>query len=216
MNKSRKTVPKAIQEAMQGLAFWIGYQHRLFPDHDLVEGAVVSELYRLLARHSTSDNWVIPECAYSRFSKFKATDEETRADILVALRGDNSHTDVFQEKNKVTGVEYVLEIKRSNAPVATLKSDIRRLHECLKGLRKEERAFLIVVSQAAKPQAIRGFGSLVNSNGTASRSLPKSISAESGVDIPVHVCRVCKATSTFNSKRNGSAHYVVLIEVLRR
>lgn len=201
---------------MQGLAFWIGYQHRLFPNHDLVEGAVVAEFYRLLARHTDPSEVVIPECAYARIINGHPNDSNERADVVVALKGKQNPAELHRsKKKKITGVEFIMEVKRSGVPISMLKNDIRRLQACLNKSRKKARAFLLVVSQAGVPRSIRGFGSLINASGTASRRLPKTIEAETGLRVPVHIRRVCKATSSFDSKRHSSAHYVVLIEVLR-
>jgi hypothetical protein len=65
MKKTVSTVPTLIQQSMQGLAFWIGYQHHLFSKHDLLEGAVVAEFYRLLSRYAEKSEAVLPERAYS-------------------------------------------------------------------------------------------------------------------------------------------------------
>lgn len=61
--KNTNLVPGMIGQAMQGLAFWVGYQHLLLRDHELLEGSITSELYRLMA-HYTDRNILIEQEKY--------------------------------------------------------------------------------------------------------------------------------------------------------
>lgn len=217
--KTRTDPPSAVVEAMQGLAFWIGYQHRLFPHHDLVEGAVVAEMYRLLDRHiDRRELLVIPECSYARLRTGRrvggtAIEGSQRADIVVAASTNHRKADQNEDRKvPIHDVRYVMEVKRS---VAQIQGDILRLHQCLVTADEATRAFLVLVSQAGKPRAVRGLEGFVDGKGNANRKSPRTLTVSGDVAVPIRVRRVCKASASFKPDTEKSTHYVTLIEVLK-
>lgn len=215
--KNTNLVPGAIGQAMQGLAFWLGYQHLLFRDHELLEGSVTAELYRLMAHYSDRNILIEPEKSYSALGVPSKEAGNARADLVVSSYPNAAELKLARKinKNKISAanIHYIVEVKRALAPISKIKADIARLHKCLTVMPEGTRAFVLIVSQARKPRKINGFGDLVTENGVATKPSQRRIAVSEDFLVPIKIRRVCKASASFDAMKSNSAHYVVLIEV---
>lgn len=215
--KNTNRVPSMIGQAMQGLAFWMGYQHLLFRDHELLEGSITAELYRLITHYTDRNTLIVPEKSYISLGVPSIDAGNSRADLVVSGYPNEVELKLARKtnKNKVSAANfhYVLEVKRALAPNFKIKADIARLHKCLKSMPEGTRAFVLIVSQARKPRKINGFGDLVAENGVAAKPSQNRIAISEEFLVPIKIRRVCKASASFDAMKSNSAHYVVLIEV---
>lgn len=216
--KNTNRVPGMIGQAMQGLAFWMGYQHLLFRDHELLEGSITAELYRLITHYIDRNTLIEPEKSYTALGVPSIDAGNSRADLIVSGYPNEAALKLARKtnkKNKISSANfhYVVEVKRALAPISKIKADIARLHNCLKVMPKGTRAFVLIVSQARKPRKIYGFGDLVAENGVAAKPSQNRIAISEDFLVPIKIRRVCKASASFDAMKSNSAHYVVLIEV---
>jgi len=215
--KNTKLVPGMIGQAMQGLAFWVGYQHLLLRDHELLEGSITSELYRLMAHYTDCNILIEPEKLYTALGVPSIDAGNSRADLVVSGYPNEVELKLARKTNKnkmlAANFYYVVEVKRALAPNFKITADIARLHKCLKAMPGGTRAFLLIVSQARKPRKINGFGDLVTKNGVAAKPSQSRIAVSGDFLVPIKIRRVCKASASFDAMKSNSAHYVVLIEV---
>lgn len=193
--------PKFLENALQGLAFWIGHRHSLFRSYPLPEGAMVAEACNLIQANMSDSLELKPEVQYRRLvtpgTQLVGIGDLARADLVVLSRhGANGSANDFER------VHFVMKVKRGSATKAGIDDDLKRLYTFLGGTQTNARAFLIVVSESKAPTRFITEGK--------SRLGSHSIPGTSGC---FHVRRTVKAAATF-SKRN-SAHYVCLLEVFR-
>lgn len=130
-------VPDYIINAMQGLAYWIGYKKRLYKYYSLSESAVVTEFCALLQAGLNDNEYVLCERQYCNFFS-KTTDfKKCRMDITVA-ECDESEKESFkkcifdsqskQEKGILKNIaKVVFEVKLLNSPDELKKDDFHRL-----------------------------------------------------------------------------------------
>lgn len=215
--KNTNRVPGMIGQAMQGLAFWMGYQHLLLRDHELLEGSITSELYRLMAHYKDRNILLESEKSYTALGVPSKDAGNSRADLVVSGYPYEAELKLARKTNKnkmsAANFHYVVEVKRALAPNFKIKADIARLHRCLKVMPEGTRAFVLIVSQARKPRKINGFGDLVTENGVAAKLSQSRIAVSEDFLVPIKIRRVCKASASFDAMKSNSAHYVVLIEV---
>ena len=63
---NHKKVPVWLERTLQGLAYWIGYSEQYYREHDLTEGAIVSEVCKLIQANSQGTFKVECEVDYAR------------------------------------------------------------------------------------------------------------------------------------------------------
>jgi hypothetical protein len=202
MGVSLEPWPNWAEQALQGLAFWIGHRHALYRHYPLSEGALVAETCNLIHAHLGDGESLLCEEQYKRLLPTRVLPagigSKSRADLVV-IDGISAK----DAKAKATLAEVavaVVEVKRYSAPKAQIDYDLQRL-AMLKLAVPRIRAFLFVVSEAKRParfvspdgRAILGETPIPNSNGH------------------YRVRRACKATAAFSGKE--TAHYACIIEV---
>jgi hypothetical protein len=198
MKKRLEPWPDWIERALQGAAFWIGHRQSLYADYPLSEAAIVTEICNLIHANFSDGHRLLCEVQYSVFLKGRGDPtiltERARIDLIVAERA------TVKGKAKLRPT-FVFEVKRANAPRAQINSDLRRLAE-VKRVRPASRAFLIVVSEGARPKRF------VSAEG-------KSIRGRHAFGEGAHyrVRRTLKAARAFKGK--NTAHYACLIEVYK-
>lgn len=193
--------PRFLENALQGLAFWIGHRHSLFRSYPLPEGAIVAEACNLIQANLSDTLELRPECQYQRLVRpgtpLNGIGDMARADLVIFSR--HGGNDLSNDSDRV---HFVIELKRGSAAKANIDNDLKRLYTFLNGTQTNARAFLILVSESkAPPRFVIGGKSQLGSH-----SIPGSQGC-------FHVRRTVKAAASFSNKH--SAHYVCLIEVFR-
>jgi hypothetical protein len=203
MGQSLEPWPTWAEKALQGLAFWIGHRHSLYPNYPLGESALVAETCNLifanLGRHET----LLCERQYAgelmpRRAWPAAQGPRARADLAI-VKG-LSYEAANGQKSLQGYVSAVIEVKRASAPKGQIDQDLKRL-AILKLSNPVVRALLFVVAEAHRPKRF------VAPEGKA--ILGKNEIPET--DAHYRVRRACKAAAAFSGKE--SAHYACIVEV---
>jgi hypothetical protein len=196
--------PTWSEKALQGLAFWIGHRHALYPNYPLGEAALVAETCNLIFANLGPAEILVCERQYTLLMPDGAWPAQlgakSRADLVV-LSG-LSHGEVERQRSLVTNLSAVIEVKRASAPKAQIDQDLKRL-AVLKRANPNVRALLFIVAEAHRPKrfvAPEGKAILGKNN------IP-------GEDAHYRVRRACKAAAAFSGKE--SAHYACIIEVFQ-
>ncbi|WP_155987027.1 hypothetical protein [Thioalkalivibrio sp. ALE11] len=193
--------PRFLENALQGLAFWIGHRHSLFRSYPLPEGAMVAEACNLIQANLSDSLELRPECQYKRLvqpdAQLNGIGDLARADLVVFSRNIGNEPNGDPDR-----VQFVMEVKRGSAANANINDDLKRLYTFLSGTQTNARAFLIVVSESKAPARFVAGGK----SRLGSHPIPDSLGC-------FHVRRTVKAAASFSNK--NSAHYVCLIEVFR-
>ena len=195
--------PEWSERALQGLAFWIGHRHALFPDYPLPEAALVTEACNLIHANLDTNQRLLCEVQYTRLVPRggwkNSHGSRSRADLVVIRKGRNSAWP-SSASNLHTFAEVVIEVKRGTAPKAQIDNDLQRL-AALKDENPNVRAMLFLVSESKRPKRF------VSKEGRAilgECSVPNA-------SANYRVRRACKAASAFSGKE--TAHYGCIIEV---
>lgn len=202
MGKSLDRWPNWSEKALQGLAFWIGHRHALYPNYPLGESALVAEACNLIFANLGPGEVLLCERQYTQLMPDGAWPRDqgarSRADLTVVTGLTHSQA----EKNPSLGsfLSAVIEVKRASAPRAQIDQDLSRL-AILKNANPTVRALLFVVAEAHRPKRF------VSPEGKAilgKNDIP-------GKNAHYRVRRACKAAAAFSGKE--SAHYACIIEV---
>jgi len=206
MDKKQNDRQQWLIDALQGLAFWMGYRQKLFNGYPLSEAAIVSELCHLIQTNKPDCLKLQPERMYKDLvslesGKKKPNDTwgQTRADLVLCGKESKAKG---RKDNISDSVRLVIEVKRGSASKQDIEEDLRRLHKFLKAHHSGARAFLFVLSEGRVPN-----GEFVK-DGKAWRGKPPITGCDGGF---YQVRRVLKATLSFKGKEN--AHYACLAEV---
>ena len=196
-------IPKWASPALQGLAFWLGYQHAYGIAERLSEGAIATEFLRLMVAHCDSNRALesevlyrhVPEVAFQR----KSIGSCDRADLVVATTRRKARNLAFPPAS----VEAIIEVKHNRSQFAKVWEDIDRLGQQRKLSKARIRCFLIYASVAKRPR-------FTDDSGAATSRI-----ATSPCGTRYKIRRVCRATSRIPSKNpDASGHYAILIEVI--
>lgn len=188
-SKTNDRIPSWLENAIQGITFWIGHRRAVYRHHELTEGAIVGELSNLIQANLRDKLRLSCEVKYTTLSVKKAFDK--------TLEGGRVDLAVYsQTRSRRRAYSTVVEVKRSTAAVDQINKDFSRL-SAFKKHNPNIRAFLIIVSQARKPTRF------VSSTGGAEQTRVDAVRTR--------VRRVCSASSAL--KRGDSAHYAVAVEV---
>lgn len=207
MGKRLDSCPTWSQKALQGLVFWIGHRHSLYPNYPLGESALIAEICNLIFTNLGSQNLrsqevLLCERQYTQLMPPGTWPSrlglKSRAD-LVLVHG-LTHAQAEQQKSLVNHISFVIEVKRASSARGQIDQDLKRL-ATFKGANPHARAFLFVVSEVRRPKRF------VSSNGKAIRRT----TTISGTSSHYKIRRVCKAAASFNGKE--SANYACIIEV---
>lgn len=195
--------PRWLENAIQGLAFWIGHRRAMFPHYPLSEGALVAELCNLIQVNLGDDHCLFPEIAYSRITTGAGTPEgiptKARADLVLF---NGSRSDIEERSDLVTPASAVIEVKRASAGPSLINDDLRRLAQARQA-NMGMRGFLVVASEAKQP----------------ARFVARGISKRGKAPIPglsswyYRVRRTTKAASSYKALQGQ--HYICMIEVFR-
>lgn len=194
--------PAWSEKALQGLAFWIGHRHALYPNYPLGESALVAEACNLIFANLGADEVLLCERQYTQLMPEGSWPREqglkSRADLTVTT--GLTHAQAAAGESLLGHLSAVIEVKRASAPRAQIDQDLKRL-AILKNANPTVRALLFVVAEAHRPKRF------VAPEGKA--ILGKS--AIPGQNAHYRVRRACKAAAAFSGKE--SAHYACIIEV---
>ncbi|MDZ7663154.1 hypothetical protein [Thiohalophilus sp.] len=190
-----------LEDALQGLAFWVGYRRSYFRDYPLAEAALIAETCNLIQSKITDAQVLRPEVLYRRLADTSMKDELRdlwRADLAIL---DAAYPNPYQD-NVWDAVHFIFEVKRGSSPKAEIDQDLRRLFHFKEVCRSGARAFLIVVSEAKLPKRF------VDPKKGKSKLHGHPIPGTTGV---YHVRRTVKAASSFDRKE--TANFACICEV---
>lgn len=198
--------PKFLENALQGLAFWIGHRHSLFRFHPLTEGAMVAEACNLIFANLSDDLILKPECKYQRLLPQNVVENDlsnsARADLVILSKNaKNSLKNNGAELSTFT--HFVMEVKRGSSSKAAIDDDLRRLFAFLRSHPGNARGFLILISESKSPTRFVSNGK----SKLGTHEIPNS-------DGCYHVRRTVKAAASFSNTKK--AHYACLIEVFTK
>lgn len=192
---------KWLENALQGLAFWIGHRHSFFHTYPLPEGALVAEACNLIQSNLPADLILLPECMYGNLipigTEIDGVTGQSRADLVIC---DRNAASVGRKGNVAEHVRFVFEVKRGSATEKEINTDLARLYGFLSATHTQARGFLFIVCEGrSHPRFIKNGKSILGMH-----ELP-------GKQGHFRVRRTVKAAASFSGKE--TAHYVCLIEV---
>lgn len=164
MSKPLDRSPVWSQRALQGLSFWIGHRHALYPHYPLTEGALVAEACNLIYANLDAGEVLLCEQQYLNLVQTgkwpSKLGRRARADLVIAEEG----AQLAAKENRSIGDQVIaaIEVKRASAPKSLIDEDLERLAN-FKSRNKGARAFLFVVAEAERPKEF------VTEGGTAIR-----------------------------------------------
>lgn len=139
--------PKFLENALQGLAFWIGHRHAFFRHYPLTEGALVGEMCNLIQANLSDSLILVPECQYSRLVpidiKIDGMSQLSPSDLVILAKDASDNRD---DGPLYPFVHFVIEVKRGLATKSEIDNDLKRLATFLKVTETNARGFLIVVA----------------------------------------------------------------------
>ena len=194
--------PQWLEDAIQGLAFWIGHRRAMFRYHPLSEGALVAELCNLIQVNLGDQECLHPEVPYSRITGGHlpgGIPTRARAD-LVLLRGFRD--EIPRADDLSDRAVAAVEVKRGTAGKALIDEDLRRL-SLARSANPNMRAFLVIASEARQP------GRFVSNGKSRLGKTPVPNSPE----WHYRVRRTCKAAASFSALK--AQHYVCMLEIFR-
>ena len=211
-------VPGWADSALQGITYWIGWNHTKFRHWPLTEGAIVAELQRLIDASLESNEALFPEVnAHNlvQLDPFPADIKGCRYDMVVAKRKQQKKERWLRPATDELSqyATAVIEVKR-NPAFQELKKDIRKLANLAKYSKKTR--FFVVVTSEGKPFT-KDLAVKVNNGDYHAKKTMCSLNDGDGTSTAKYkVRRLCRALSTVSpiaNKRQGGRHYACLIEV---
>ena len=118
---------------MQGLAFWLGYEHERFRHHPLTEGAIIGEFARLLESQNGVRTHL--EKQYKELVRKEHVRGGERTDVVFTLNAPSNQSSNAAGKSidAFAFPDGVIEVKRASASMSDIVKDIERLanlHRC--------------------------------------------------------------------------------------
>ena len=204
MSATLQPIPEWSSRTLQGLAYWLGYQDAFGIADQLNEGAIATEVMRLIVAHGHTPQAVEAEVYYKHVPETKVArrDESSgaRADLVVASAKREDRKEAFRRLQ----VSALVEVKHGRSQPGKIDEDLDRLSENLAGARRSLRGFLVYAALTAHPR-------FVNAVGRAEQGIKRT---KNGTRFRVR--RVCRAVpGSPRPDRRCYAGYAVLVEVLR-
>lgn len=188
-----EAVQKYIEDSLQALAFWVGYQHQIYRHHILPEGAIVAELARMIDGIVKNGAQTHCERMYRELVNIGDWNNNERVDIALI------------EEKKDAHVLAMIEVKRASSPVKEFEADIAALSK-FKMHNPGALTFVVVVSQAKRPRK------WVNDKGVAIRKMMQTkLTDDQGLPFQYKVVRALKSGCSFKSI--DRANFCCLIKV---
>jgi hypothetical protein len=199
MSKNTEEVRNAIENSLQGLAFWMGYRNTTCYEYVFSEYLLVDEFSFLLKNLLGKEYIIEKEVQYSE--PFPEIEKGDTMDLLITDKDSKNHA--------------VIEVKRWRVRDRTnnerryirkeeIEKDIIRLAE-VKKINKDIPCFFILISEKARP------AEYVGKNGNA---VKKEFKIKGYDDLEYSVIRALKASSSFEKKEN--AYYCCLFEISKK
>lgn len=116
-------LPRFIQAGIRGVLYWMGYRNSIYKSHDIMEGAIVEEITKIIKAHLSTKKEIKCEFPYNKIdysSKSKTSDRSQRADFVIKYKKK------FLE-GKITSIFEVKRFKKTN--IKLIKKDIDKLTE---------------------------------------------------------------------------------------
>lgn len=198
-------IPNWASPALQGLAFWLGYQHAYGIGNHLSEGAIATEFQRLMVAHREGGRALEPEVMYRHVPELAANpairESRARADLIVSHNGRSDRSRPYP----AGAVEALIEVKHNRSQIAKVWEDIDFLGE-QRAFSPGIRAFLIYASVGKRPTHF-------TDDTGAAPSGARIQQTTNGTRYKIR--RVCRATSRIPQTNTlASGHYALMIEVI--
>jgi len=201
-NNTENKIRPAIEDSLQGVAFWMGYRNTTCHKYVFTEYSLVNEFSSLLKSLLGKEYIIKREEKYSNhFPEIKKGD---KMDLFITDKNGKKYAVIevkrWRVKNRTTkeGDEerrYISEIE--------IKKDIIRLAKLKRN--NDIPCFFILISERARP------AEYVGENGNA---VKKEFKIEGYDDLKYSVIRVLKASASFKEKEN--AYYCCLVEIFKK
>jgi len=133
---AKEVIQNYIEDSLQALAFWVGYQHQVYRHHDLPEGAIVAELARLIDGKIKNGTHIHLEKMYRELDENGEWKIKERVDIAL-----------IKDKHVLA----MIEVKKASFSRKIIEKDIAALSE-FKKKNPNVLTFVVVVSQAKRPK----------------------------------------------------------------
>jgi hypothetical protein len=201
-NNTETKIRPAIEDSLQGLAFWMGYRNTICHEYVFNEHSLVDEFSFLLKSLLGKEYTIKREGINSKH--FPEIEKGDRMDLFITDKDGKEKYVVIEVKrwrvkNRITkeGKE-----KKRYMSKKEIEKDIIRLAE-VKKRNNDIPCFFILISEEAKPAMF------VGKNGNA----VKKFKIEGHDDLEYSI-RVLKASSSFEKKEN--AYYCCLVEIFKK
>jgi len=203
MSKNTEEVRNAIENSLQGLAFWMGYRNTTCYKYVFTENSLVKEFSSLLKSLLGKEYIIKREEKYS--NHFPEIKKGYKMDLFITDKDGKKKYAVIEVKrwrvkNRTTkeGDE-----KRRYMYKREIEKDIIRLAE-VKRNNNDIPCFFILISERARPDLyVRKEGYAINKK-----------SPIKGYDDLKYSTRVLKASASFEKKEN--AYYCCLVEIFKK
>ena len=201
MSKNTNKIRPAIEDSLQGLAFWMGYRNTICHEYIFNEYSLVEEFSFLLKSLLGKEYTIKREEPYSKhFSKIKGgkmdlfiTDKDGKEKYAVIEAKRWRVKDITNQKGEKEE-RYITDNE--------IERDIIRLAKVKKG-DNDIPCFFILISERARP------AEFVGENGKAVKKEFKK-----KVENLEYSTRILKASASFEKKEN--AYYCCLVEILKK
>lgn len=205
-NRKLQKIDAWLEEAFQGLAYWIGYRRAMFRGHTIPELAITAEALCLIQSHLPSDCLLLVERMYRTIAGNKKKWSSKRADFVICKKGNER---IRRETDISENVKYIFEVKRGNAGKKNIDNDLCRLSK-IKDKNNRIRAFMILVYERTNSSEYIKNGKAIKGKIQIGKNNTKTSDCKD-VKGYCRVRRVLKAASSLSSKSYG--HYVCILEV---
>ena len=112
-------LPGWTDPALQGITYWMGWNHTKFRHWPLTEGAIVAELQRLIDSKLESDKALFPEvgaCDLVKSTPFPKEIKGCRYDMVIAKKKQKEQNDILlrpKTEELFTYATAVIEVQRN-------------------------------------------------------------------------------------------------------
>jgi len=205
-----KEIQLTLQEAMQGICYWVAHRHSYYYKHPLPEGAIVAELANLIEGRLPAGQHLYCEIMMRHFlhKPYSHAFSDRRADLIIT--SEKNKPKEYKDHYFADTVNTVIELKRGVAAKMYIDGDLRRLAE-IKRFKPELTTYLMIVSEYNLPRQYNWFAkSDLRANAADAVAAKQRIYIDA-IEGDVVVRRVCKAMASSKAKQ---VHSAVLVEVL--
>lgn len=131
-------LPPFIQAGIRGILYWMGHRNSIYKSHDIMEGAIVEEITKIIKAHLSTNKEIKCEFPYNKIDpsiKSENGNRTQRADFVIK----------YKKKFSDGKIKYIFEVKRFKKKYITeILGDIKKLAAL--NVHNAERYILIISS----------------------------------------------------------------------